>query len=152
MSTQTPPPLPSVLQLALKEKGLCTLHTFLCLLKAVSLWRPREFRLGDDVYVLLTLPEDTQRYPIAGKVGWVTPAGAGGNRTQGIGVRFPKDEKSQQLKAKIEQILGTAIASKDPRKRCRPATVFLQCRLGVHQGRHYFCTIDCECLPIPTAI
>ena len=33
----------------------------------------REYKLGDDLYVLLSLPEDPQRYPVAGKVAWVTP-------------------------------------------------------------------------------
>ena len=61
--------------------------------------------------VLLTLPDDTQRYPVAGKVAWVTPARAGGNRTQGVGIQFPKDDKSRQLKLKIEEILGTALGS-----------------------------------------
>lgn len=74
----------------------------------------REYRLGDDVYVLLTLPEDTQRYPVAGRVAWVTPARAAGNRTQGIGIQFPKDDKSRVLKARIEEILGTALASERP--------------------------------------
>ena len=36
----------------------------------------REYKLGDDVYVLLSLPDDPQRYPVAGKVAWVTPAQA----------------------------------------------------------------------------
>ncbi|MCH2000006.1 pilus assembly protein PilZ, partial [Achromobacter xylosoxidans] len=75
---------------------------------------PREYRLGDDVYVLLTLPEDTQRYPVAGRVAWVTPARAAGNRTQGIGIQFPKDDKSRVLKARIEEILGSALASERP--------------------------------------
>lgn len=74
----------------------------------------KEYQLGDDVYVLLTLPQDAQRYPIAGKVGWVTPARAGGSRTQGIGVCFPKDAKSQELRAKIEQLLGTSLNSERP--------------------------------------
>ena len=74
----------------------------------------REYRLGDDVYVLLTLPDDVQRYPVAGKVAWVTPARAAGNRTQGIGVRFPADEKSRQLKLRIEEILGSALSSDRP--------------------------------------
>lgn len=74
----------------------------------------REYKLGDDVYVLLTLPEDPQRYPVAGRVAWVTPARASGNRTQGVGIQFPKDEKSRQLKLKIEEILGTALASDKP--------------------------------------
>ena len=53
----------------------------------------RDYKLGDDVYVLLSLPDDPQRYPVAGKVAWVTPARAAANRTQGVGVRFPADEK-----------------------------------------------------------
>ena len=74
----------------------------------------REYKLGDDVYVLLTLPDDPQRYPVAGRVAWVTPARAAGNRTQGVGIQFPRDEKSRQLKLKIEEILGTALASDKP--------------------------------------
>lgn len=74
----------------------------------------REYKLGDDVYVLLTLPDDIQRYPISGKVAWVTPARAAGNRAQGIGVRFPADEKSRLLKVKIEEILVSQLGSERP--------------------------------------
>ncbi len=64
--------------------------------------------------MLLTLPDDPQRYPVAGRVAWVTPARAAGNRTQGVGIQFPKDDKSRQLKLKIEEILGTSLASDRP--------------------------------------
>jgi type IV pilus assembly protein PilZ len=74
----------------------------------------REYRIGDDVYVLLSLPDDPQRYPVAGKVAWVTPAKAQGGRTQGVGIRFPSDEKSRLLKLKIEEILGTSLGSDRP--------------------------------------
>ena len=74
----------------------------------------REYALGDDVYVLLSLPEDMQRYPVAGKVAWVTPARAAGGRTQGVGITFPKDDKSRALKLKIEEILGAHMASERP--------------------------------------
>lgn len=74
----------------------------------------REHRLGDDVFVLLTLPGEAERHPIAGKVAWITPARASGNRTQGIGVSFPDDEKSRQLKLLIEKTLGTALTSGRP--------------------------------------
>lgn len=115
MSTQPIPPRPSVLQLALKEKGaLYAAYIPMFSEGGIFIATNREFRLGDDVYLLLMLPDDPQRYPVAGKVGWVTPANASAQRTQGIGVRFPKDEKSVQLKAKIEQILGAAIASDRP--------------------------------------
>jgi len=66
------------------------------------------------VYVLLTLPDDPQRYPVAGKVAWITPARAAGNRAPGVGIRFPSDEKSRQLKARIEEALGATLASDRP--------------------------------------
>jgi len=74
----------------------------------------REYKLGEDIYLLLSLPDDPQRYPVAGKVGWVTPANASGGRTQGVGVRFPTDDKTRVLKLKIEEILGTSISSAKP--------------------------------------
>ena len=38
----------------------------------------------------------------------------GGGATQGVGVRFPADEKSRLIKLRIEEILGTAISSSKP--------------------------------------
>ena len=106
---------PSVIQLDIKEKAaLYAAYIPLFAEGGVFIPSTREYRLGDDVYVLLTLPEDTQRYPVAGKVAWVTPARAAGNRTQGVGVRFPSDEKSRLLKIKIEEILGASLASDRP--------------------------------------
>lgn len=123
MSANPPPsssasstaPRPSVVQLAIKEKA-ALYAAFIPLFKEGGVFIPtaREYQLGADVYVLMTLPEDTQRYPIAGKVAWVTPARAAGNRTQGVGVRFPNDEKSRLLKLKIEEILGVHLASDRP--------------------------------------
>ena len=72
------------------------------------------YRLGDDIYLLLTLPEDPQRYPVAGKVAWITPPNASGGRTQGVGVRFPVDEKTRVLRVRIEEMLGTSIQSAKP--------------------------------------
>ncbi|MBV8123393.1 MAG: pilus assembly protein PilZ, partial [Paucibacter sp.] len=57
---------------------------------------------------------DPQRYPIVGKVGWITPTNASGGRTQGVGVRFPGDEKTRVIRNRIEEILGTSIQSAKP--------------------------------------
>jgi len=106
---------PSVVQLAIKEKA-ALYAAYIPLFQEGGIFIPsvRDYKLGDDVYVLLTLPEDTQRYPVAGKVAWITPPRAAGNRTQGVGVRFPSDEKSRLLKLKIEEILGAHLASDRP--------------------------------------
>jgi type IV pilus assembly protein PilZ len=112
MSTQSPTPRPSVIQLAIKEKA-ALYAAFIPLFTEGGIFIPtsREYKLGDDVYVLLSLPDEPQRYPVAGKVAWVTPAKAAGNRTQGVGIQFPKDEKSRLLKLKIEEMLGAHLAS-----------------------------------------
>ena len=108
-------PRPSVIQLAIKEKA-ALYAAYIPLFTEGGLFIPtaRDYKLGDDVYVLLTLPDDPQRYPVAGKVAWVTPARAAGNRTQGVGIRFPADEKSKVLKIKIEEVLGAHLASDRP--------------------------------------
>lgn len=106
---------PSVVQLAIKEKAaLYAAYIPLFAEGGVFIPTSRDYKLGDDVYVLMTLPDDTQRYPIAGKVAWITPARAAGSRTQGVGIRFPADDKSRLLKLKIEEILGAHLASDRP--------------------------------------
>ena len=106
---------PSVIQLVFREKG-ALYAAYMPVFTDGGLFVPttREYKLGEDIYLLLSLPEDPQRYPVAGKVGWVTPANASGGRTQGVGVRFPADEKTRGLKLKIEEVLGTSISSAKP--------------------------------------
>lgn len=106
---------PSVIQLVFREKG-ALYAAYIPLFAEGGIFVPttREYRLGDDVYILMTLPEDPQRYPVAGKVGWITPANAPGGRTQGVGVRFPTDDKTKLLKARIEEMLGTSLQSAKP--------------------------------------
>ena len=106
---------PSVIQLVFREKG-ALYAAYIPVLTDGGLFVPttREYRLGEDIYLLLSLPEDTQRYPVAGKVAWITPPNASGGRTQGVGVRFPSDEKTRVLRTRIEELLGTAISSPKP--------------------------------------
>ena len=106
---------PGVIQLVFKEKG-ALYAAYISVFTDGGLFLPttRDYRLGEDVYLLLALPDDPGRYPVAGKVAWITPANAPGGRTQGIGVRFPSDEKTRGIKIKIEQILGTSLSSSKP--------------------------------------
>jgi len=106
---------PSVIQLVFREKG-ALYAAYIPLFTEGGLFVPtnRQYRLNDDIYLLLSLPDDPQRYPVAGKVGWITPANASGGRTPGVGVRFPNDEKARLLKLRIEEALGTQISSAKP--------------------------------------
>ena len=106
---------PSVIQLVFREKG-ALYAAYIPLMSEGGLFVPttREYRLGEDIYLRLSLPEDNQRYPVAGKVAWITPSNASGGRTQGVGVRFPTDEKTRVLRLRIEELLGTSISSSKP--------------------------------------
>lgn len=106
---------PSVIQLVFREKG-ALYAAYIPLFADGGLFVPtnRDYKLGEDIYLLLSLPEDPARYPVAGKVAWITPANASGGRTQGVGVRFPADEKTRLIKLKIEEHLGTMISSAKP--------------------------------------
>ena len=108
-------PRPGVIQLVFREKS-ALYAAYMPMLTDGGLFVPttREYRLGDDIYLLLSLPDDTQRYPVAGKVVWLTPPNASGGRTRGVGVRFPADDKSRQLRQKIEQALGAVVESNKP--------------------------------------
>lgn len=108
-------PRPAVIQLVFREKG-ALYAAYIPLLADGGLFVPttRDYKLGEDIYLLLSLPEDPQRYPVAGKVAWITPANASGGRTQGVGVRFPNDDKAKLLRLRIEEILGTQISSAKP--------------------------------------
>jgi type IV pilus assembly protein PilZ len=106
---------PSIVQLVIKEKSeLYAAYIPLFKEGGIFLATAREYKLGDDIYLLLTLPGETQRHPVTGKVAWITPAHASGNQAQGIGVRFPVDEKSRMLKARIEELLGAQLNSNQP--------------------------------------
>jgi type IV pilus assembly protein PilZ len=106
---------PSVIQLVFREKG-ALFAAYIPLFTEGGLFVPstRDYKLGEDIYLLMSLPDDPQRFPVAGKVAWITPPNASGGRTQGVGVRFPNDEKSRGLKIKIEEALGTSISSSKP--------------------------------------
>ncbi|MEJ7804970.1 MAG: PilZ domain-containing protein [Telluria sp.] len=106
------PARPSVLSLAIKEKA-ALYAAYMPFLRNGGMFVPsnKPYKLGDEIYLILALMDDPNKYPIAGKVAWITPAGANNNKAQGIGVHFPDDETGQRAKLRIEEILGAALRS-----------------------------------------
>ena len=106
---------PSMLSLNIKEKS-ALYAAFMPHLKNGGLFIPttRAYRLGDQVYMLLSLMDDPAKLPVAGTVAWVTPQGAQGNKQQGIGVQFSADESGQSARRKIENMLGNSLGSSRP--------------------------------------
>jgi type IV pilus assembly protein PilZ len=105
---------PSVIQLVFREKSALYAAYIPSSPTAACSCRPRASTSSARTSTCCCPCPTTQRYPVAGKVAWITPANASGGRTQGVGVRFPGDEKTRVLRVKIEEILGTAISSAKP--------------------------------------
>lgn len=63
------------------------------------------YDLGDDVFLLLSLVGE-EKFPVTGKVVWITPSGASGLKRSGIGVQFSDNSEMEQAKTKIETILA----------------------------------------------
>ncbi|MGI9277152.1 MAG: PilZ domain-containing protein [Endozoicomonas sp.] len=63
----------------------------------------KQYRLGDEVFIRLTLMEEADKIPVPGKVVWITPQGAQGNRTVGIGVQFT--DATDTVRNRIEAYL-----------------------------------------------
>ncbi len=73
----------------------------------------KSYQIGEEVFMLLTLMEETEKIPVAGKIIWVTPVGAQGNRAAGIGVQF-SDQDEGAARNKIEGFLAGALDSERP--------------------------------------
>ena len=60
----------------------------------------RPYRLGDEVFLLLTLMDEPEKLPVAGRVVWITPEGPQGNRQAGIGIEFSDEDVTINAKLK----------------------------------------------------
>ncbi|NYZ63094.1 PilZ domain-containing protein [Luteimonas deserti] len=104
-----------ILSLAVKDKT-ALYNAYMSYLKQGGIFvpTPKRYFLGDEVFLLLTLPESSDRLPTAGKVVWVTPAGAQGNRTAGVGVQFADTPEGEAVKGRIETLLAGTLTSEKP--------------------------------------
>ena len=68
------------------------------------------YHLSDEVFLLVKLLEEPEKYPIAGRVVWTTPACAQGGRSAGIGVQFVGEEGGA-VRNKIDTYLAGMIKS-----------------------------------------
>jgi type IV pilus assembly protein PilZ len=105
---------PGILTLNLKDKSALYV-SYMPFIKNGGLFIPtsKEYRLGDEVFILLTLMDSAERLPVAGKVVWVTPRAAQGKRAQGIGVQFSSQDGGATQK-KIESVLAGALTADRP--------------------------------------
>src|SRR5450755_819339 len=106
---------PGVLSLNIRERT-ALYAAYMPFLKGGGIFIPtnRTYKIGDEVFMLLSLMDDPAKVAVQGTVVWVTPEGVQGNRTQGIGVQFTHDETGASARATIEKVLAESLASNRP--------------------------------------
>lgn len=75
---------------------------------------PNRLPLGQEVFMVVTLPGSSEKLPVSGKVCWITPVGAQGNRPAGVGVKFDDTREGMALKDQIETLLAGKMESEKP--------------------------------------
>jgi type IV pilus assembly protein PilZ len=103
-----------ILSFAIKDET-ALYSSFMSFVRNGGLFIPttKRYQLGDEIFLLLQLMDEPDRIPVAGKVIWVTPPGAEGNRAVGVGVQFSEQDKGV-ARRKIEEYLVGALSSERP--------------------------------------
>jgi len=103
-----------ILSLSIKEKQ-ALYAAYMPYVKNGGLFVPttNRYELGDEVFILLNLMDETEKIPVVGKVIWMTPRGAQGNRTTGVGLQFTEKDGGP-ARNKIETYLAGALESDRP--------------------------------------
>lgn len=69
----------------------------------------RAYQLGEEVFMLLDMMEESDKIPVSGKVIWVTPKGAQGGKQAGIGIQLSGDDNT--VVSKIETYLAGSLGT-----------------------------------------
>ena len=102
-----------IMTLTIKDKAVLY-AAYMGFVKNGGLFIPtqKNYRMGDEVFLLLNLMDESEKVPVAGKVVWVTPKGAQGNRAAGVGIQFNGDDET--ARTKIEAYLAGSLNSNRP--------------------------------------
>lgn len=70
----------------------------------------REYKLGDEVFVAITLPDSSERMPLNGKVVWINKKAQSG-RPAGFAIQFSEDAVGLKVKNEVERLLAGKVDS-----------------------------------------
>jgi type IV pilus assembly protein PilZ len=107
-------PKHGVLSLSIKERA-ALYSAYMPFVQGGGLFIPtsKNFKIGDEVFMLLSLLDDPVKLKVVGHVIWITPI-TQGNRLQGVGVQFSEKDGGLEARSKIEVLLGSALKSARP--------------------------------------
>ncbi|MBD8879644.1 MULTISPECIES: PilZ domain-containing protein [Rhodanobacter] len=103
--------------ISLKIKDVAALYNaYMPFLRNGGLFAPtaQAYSLGDEVVLLVSLADESERLSVVGKVAWICPTGAQGNRTAGIGIHFNETPDAEVARQRIENMLAGVLNSERP--------------------------------------
>ena len=102
-----------ILSLSIKDKA-ALYSAYMPFIANGGLFIPtdKDYQLGEEIFLLLNVMDEPEKIPVAGKVVWITPQGAQGNRTAGIGVQV--SDQDDTARRTIENHLAGALQSDRP--------------------------------------
>ncbi len=100
----------TMLALTIKDK-VVLYNAYMPFVKNGGIFVPNktDYEVGDEVFMLLNLMDESEKIPIAGKVIWVAKKGVKSPHTPGVGIQFTESEN--QAKDKIETYLAGSLSS-----------------------------------------
>jgi len=103
-------PRNSVISIAIKDKQALYM-SYMPFIDGGGLFVPtqKDYSLGDEMFLLVKIMDEIEPVHISGKVVWVSPKGALGNRPRGVGVQFVGDD-ARGIKDLIESKLGASVS------------------------------------------
>ena len=73
----------------------------------------KRFQIGQEILLMVVLPESREKLPATGIVSWVTPGNSTGHKKPGVGVEF-SDDDGMALRFRLEGLLGEHLKSGAP--------------------------------------
>lgn len=103
-------PRNAVISIAIKDKQALYM-SYMPFVQNGGLFVPtkKDYNLGDEMFLLVTIMDEPEPTQISGKVVWISPEGALGNRPRGVGIQFMGDDAHHTVRL-IESKLGASIS------------------------------------------
>jgi type IV pilus assembly protein PilZ len=100
----------AVISIAIKDKQALYM-SYMPFVSNGGLFVPtqKEYSLGDEMFLLVKIIDEVEPVHISGKVIWISPPGALGNRPRGVGVQFIGEDAHKTVNL-IESKLGASIS------------------------------------------
>lgn len=110
--SEQPAAKPNTLSLSIKDTEV--LYTaYMSFVNSGGIFIPtsRDYTLGDEVHLLISLMDEKEKFEVNGKVVWITPKGS--TKAAGIGVQF-QGENAKVVQTKMENYLAAKLNSDKP--------------------------------------